>query len=54
MIILTDTGYGLNVVNLDFRQSVEDFHPNLVVKFAYLKDLSDVYPFNVSGVGGGK
>ena len=51
---LADTGARLNLVNLEYHQSVAERHPNLVLKFAYLKDLEDVNPFNISGVDGGK
>ena len=51
---LADTGAGLNLVNLEYHQSVAERHTNLVSKFAYLKDLEDMDPFNISGVDGGK
>ena len=51
---LADTGSGLNLLNLEYHQSVAKRHPNLVLKFAYLKDMDDVDPFNISGVDGGK
>ena len=51
---LADMGVGLNLGNLEYHQSVAERHPNLVLKFAYLKDLEDVDPFNISGVYGGK
>ena len=54
MSILDDTLAGLNLRNLECHQSVAEHHPNLVLKFAYLKDLDDVDPFNISGVGGVK
>ena len=54
MYSLNDTGAGLNLVNLDYHQSVAERHPNLVLKFSHLKDLEDVDPFNISGVDGGK
>ena len=41
------------MVNLDYHQSVAECHPNLVIKFVYLKDLDDVDPFNINGVYGG-
>ena len=39
---------------MEYHQSVAEQHPNLVLKFACLKDLDDVDPFNVSGVDVGK
>ena len=51
---LADTGSRLNSVNLEYHQSVAEHHPNLVLKFAYLKDMEDMYPFNTSGVNRGK
>ena len=51
---LDDTRYGLNLVNIEYHQSVAERHPNLVFKFAYLKDLDDVDSFNISGVDKGK
>ena len=50
---LDDTGTGLNLVNLDYHQSVAERHPNLVLKFAYLKDMYDLDPFSISGVDRG-
>ena len=50
----SDTGYGSNIVNIDYHQSSEERHPNLVSKFSFLKDLDDVDPFNISGLDGGK
>ena len=47
---LADTGSGSNLGNIEYHQSVAEHHPNLVLKFAYLKDLEDVDPFNISGV----
>ena len=52
MFGLFDTGTGLNLVNMDYHQPVTERHPNLVLKFEYLKDLDDVDPFNISGVDG--
>ena len=40
--------------NLDYHQSAAECHPNLVLKFDYLKDMYNVDPFNISGVDGGK
>ena len=51
---LVDIRAVLNLVNLDYHQSVEECHPNLVLKFTYMKDLYGLYPFNISGVDGGK
>ena len=51
---LADIGSGSNLGNLEYHQSVAERHPNLVLDFAYLKDLEDVYPFNTSGVNRGK
>ena len=50
MFGLADIGAGLNLGNLDCHQSVADLNPNLVLNFAYLKDLDDVDTFNISGV----
>ena len=50
MFGLPNTGAGLDLVNLDFRQSVEECHPNLVLKFSYLNDMDDVDLFNICGV----
>ena len=54
MFGLANTVARLNLVNLDYHQSVEELQSNLVFKFAYLKDLDDVDPFNVCGVDEGK
>ena len=54
MSILTDTIVGFNLVNLDYHQSVEELHINLVLKFTYLEDLENLDPLNISGVDGGK
>ena len=51
---LADTGSSLNLRNIEYHQSVAERHPNLVLKFSYLKDLEDVDPFNISGVYGRK
>ena len=51
---LSNKGAGLNLVNLEYHQSVAERHSNLVLKFACLEDLEDVDPFNISGVDGGK
>ena len=47
---LSNTGSGLNLRNPEYNQSVADHHLHLVLKFAYLKDLDDVDPFNIIGV----
>ena len=49
-----DIGAGLNLVHLEFHQSVVELHPHLVLKFAYLKDLDDVDPFNIIRLDAGK
>ena len=54
MFRLSNTGSGLDLVNLYHHQSVVERHPKLVFKFAYLEDLDAVDPFNVSVVDGGK
>ena len=41
---------GLNLINLEYHQSVLERHPNLVLKFDHLKDLDDVDPLNIGGV----
>ena len=50
MSVLADTGDGLNLGNLEYQQSVSECHPNLVLKFAFLKNLEDVDLINISGV----
>ena len=54
MFGLVDPGAGLNLGNLDYHQSVAERHPNLVLKFLYLKDLDEVDTLNISRVYGGK
>ena len=54
MFGLDDTGSGVNMVNLDYHQSVSERYPNLELKFDYLKYLGDVDKFNISGVDGAK
>ena len=54
MFVLDNIGDGLNDVSIYYHQSVVERHPNLVLKFAYLNDLDDVDPFNISGVDRGK
>ena len=51
---LDDTGAGLNLENIEEHQSVTEHHPDLVLKFSYLKDLEDMDIFNISGLDGGK
>ena len=51
---LANTGASLNLINLEYHQSLAESHPNLILKFVYLKDLYDVDPFNISGVDGRK
>ena len=51
---LADTGYGLNLGNLEYHQSFAERHPDLVLKIEYLKYLGGVDPFNISGVDGRK
>ena len=36
---LADTGAGLKLGNLEYHQSAAERHPNLLLKFAYSKDL---------------
>ena len=54
MFGLYGTVAGLNVINLNYHQSVVERQPNLVLKISYMKDLEDVDPFNISGSDGGK
>ena len=54
MYVLDDTGAGLNLGNLEYQQSVAERHPILVLKYAYLKDMEDVDPLNISGLDRGK
>ena len=51
---LADIGSGLNLVNVEYHQSVAGRHPHLVLTFVYLKGLYDVDPINISRVGIGK
>ena len=51
---LADTGAGLNLGNIECHQSVAERHPNLVLKFTYLKGVDGMDPFNISGIDGGK
>ena len=54
MSVLDDPGSRLNLGNIEYHRSVAYHHPNLVLKFEYLKNLDDVDPLNISGVDGGK
>ena len=54
MFGLDDTGAGFNLENMDYHHLVAERHPNLVLKFVYLKDLENVIPFNIIVVDGGK
>ena len=54
MLVLSNTGAGLNLGNLDYHQYVAERHPNLMLKLAYLEDLDDVNLLNISGVDRGK
>ena len=51
MFVLSDTGSGLDLGNLEDHQSVTERHPNLVFKFVYLYNVD---PFDISGIDGGK
>ena len=51
---LADTVARLNFVNIEYHQSVAEHHPNLVLKFSYLKDLDEVESFNIIRVDRGK
>ena len=44
---LAYTGAGMNLRNIEYHQSVAERHPNLVLKFVYLKDMDDFDPFNI-------
>ena len=54
MFGFANTGADMNLWNMDFQQSVAESHPKLVAKFAYLKYLDDIDPFNISGLDRGK
>ena len=54
MFGLDNTGAGLKLGNIYYHQSVAECCPNLVIKFAYLKDLGNMDPLNISGVDGEK
>ena len=51
---LADIGDGLNLRNMEYHQSAAERNPNLVLTFAYLKDMDDVDLFNISGIYGVK
>ena len=51
---LANIGAGLDLVNIEYYQSVAEQHPKLVLKFTYLKGMDCVDPFNISGIDGGK
>ena len=51
---LDNKGAGSNLRNLEYHQSVADCHPNLVLKFEYLKYLDDMDPLNISELEEGK
>ena len=44
------TGSGSNWGNIDYHQSVADIHPNLVLKFDYMKDMENMDTFNIGWV----
>ena len=44
----------MNVGNLEYHQSVAESHPNLLLKFAYLKNLDDIDLFNIRRLHRGK
>ena len=54
MFGLAGTRSGLSLGKLEYHQSVVEQYPNFVELFSYLKDFSDVDPFNISGLGGVK
>ena len=54
MFGLVDTESGLNFGNMFYHQSVAEIHPNLVLKFPYLKGIDNAHPLNISRVDGGK
>ena len=49
MFGLDDTGDGINLGNIYYHQSVTERHPNLVLKYSYLKNI-----LNISILDGGK
>ena len=54
MSFLANTGSGLNLVNMEYHQSVAEHNPKLELKIPHLKDLDDVDPLNISGLYGVK
>ena len=52
MYVLANTGSRLNLVNLEYHQSVVKCHPNTVLKLKCLKDPDGLYLFNFSEVNG--
>ena len=50
MFRLVDTGYVLNMRNMDYRQLVAERHQKLVSKFADMKNMDYMDPFNLRGV----
>ena len=54
MFGLSDRGAGLNLGPVYYHHSALERHPNLVLKFEYLKVLDNVGPFNISGLYVGK
>ena len=48
---LLDTGAGLNIGRLSYHQSITECHPELVVQFAFLKDVPGLDPLQISGIG---
>ena len=52
--VLDNIGDGFKLVSLEYHQSVAELHPDLVLKFVYLKDMEDLDLFNISGLYGGK
>ena len=39
---------GSHLGNMEYHQSVAERHLNLVLKFAYLDDMEDLYQFDIS------
>ena len=50
MFGLAHTGDILNMGYMYYQQSDSERHPNLGLKFEYLKDLDAMDPFNIIGV----
>ena len=48
---LVDTGVELNIGRLSYHQSIAEHHPELVVQFAFLKDVPGLDPLQISGIG---